>query len=144
MYLRSIVAALLLCLCGPSMADSLKAESEIRGLTDKAMNALLKGGPSATFAIIKPYTIVPPSEFESTVMASKAQRDQFSPRYGKTVGVEFISQKKVGESLVRVIYIEKTEKHALPWMFFFYKSPGGWVINAFLWNDQLPMLFVHE
>jgi len=49
--------------------------------------------------------------------------------------------KNLGQSLVMVTCIEKTEKHALPWLFYFYKSPQGWVLNSFVWNDNLPSLF---
>jgi hypothetical protein len=29
----------------------------------------------------------------------------------------------VGESLLKLTYIEKTERQAIPWMFIFYKAP---------------------
>jgi hypothetical protein len=72
---------------------------------------------------------------------SQSQRDQFGARYGAAAGNEFIAQKKVGDSLLRLVYIEKTERHALPWTFIFYRGPKGWVLNSFNWNDRLPDLF---
>jgi hypothetical protein len=43
-------------------------------------------------------------------------------------------------SLLKLTYIEKTERHALPWMFYFYRSPTGWVLNTFVWHDQMQNL----
>jgi hypothetical protein len=74
-------------------------------------------------------------------LQTKALRDQVGGRYGKPVGFEFISLKKAGESVMQYIYIEKTEEHALPWRFIFYRSPSGWVLNSFSWNDNIKLLF---
>jgi hypothetical protein len=139
-----ILCVLVFCFSGTSIADTLKTEPELRPFGDKIMAALVKGGISAAFAGMKPYVLIPNSEFESLSLASKAQRDQFGARYGKTIGFEFIGQKKVGDSLVRLTYIEKTEKHVLPWIFFFYRTPTGWALNSFVWNDQMTQLFYQE
>jgi len=90
---------------------------------------------------MKPFVLVPEAEFEAMALASKSQRDQFGARYGNPIGYEFLGQRKVGDSLVRLTYIEKTDKHALPWMFYFYKTPTGWALNSFQWNDRMPQLF---
>lgn len=71
---------------------------------------------------------------------SKAQREWAGTRYGAPVGYEFIGETRAGQSLLKLTYIEKTERHALPWMFYFYRSPKGWVLNTFLWHDQMQNL----
>jgi hypothetical protein len=90
---------------------------------------------------MKPYIVVPPAEFDAMTLTSKAQRDQAGARYGAPVGYEFVRKSTVGESLLKLTYIEKTDRHALPWMFFFYRTPKGWVLNSFFWNDRMPDLF---
>jgi hypothetical protein len=142
--LRALILGLALCISGMSVAETLKAEADLRSLTDRIMGDLVKSGTTAAFETMRPYVLIPESEFQSMSLASKAQRDQFGARYGKTIGFEFIGQRKLGESLVRLTYVEKTEKHALPWMFYFYKTPTGWALNSFLWNDQMPQLFNRE
>ena len=122
-------------------ADTLKNEGDLRALGDRVMSALTTRGVSAAFEAMKPYALVTGAEFDSLSLASKSQRDQFGSRYGKTIGFEFISQTRVGESLIRLTYIEKTEKHALPWVFYFYKTPTGWALNSFVWNDRMQQLF---
>jgi hypothetical protein len=129
---------------GSAWAGALKAESDIRSFSDNVMSSVIKGGVPAAFATMKQYMITPEAEFQSAALSSQSQREQFGARYGKTVGYEFIGQKKLGESLVMLTYIEKTEKHALPWRFYFYKTPTGWILNSFNWNDQMPQLFLLE
>jgi hypothetical protein len=43
--------------------------------------------------------------------------------------------------VLRLLYMEKTEKHALPWAFIFYKTPKGWMLSSFGWNDKMPQFF---
>jgi hypothetical protein len=138
---RFLLLVVSLGLSTVALAGELKSEAEVRALGDRVMFALASRGITAAFAEMKPYVLVTEAEFESISLASKSQRDQFGTRYGKTVGFEFISSSKVGDSLVRTTYIEKTEKHAFPWTFYFYKTPTGWALNSFLWNDRYQQLF---
>lgn len=132
---------LILILASSAHADTFKSAQELRPFVDSVMKKAASGDIAAALNAMGPYTIIPEAEFQSAVLNSKAQRDQYGVRYGKSVGYEYISEEKAGESLIRLVYIEKTEKHALPWVFYFYKSPQGWVLNSFQWNDQLPIIF---
>ncbi len=124
-----------------SSAATFKSEAEIRAHADRVMTKVAAGNLTGAFADMKPYVIVPPDEFDAMALNSKSQRGQFGARYGTPVGYEFIAQKKMGDSLLRLIYVEKTERHALPWTFVFYRGPKGWVLNSFSWHDRLPDLF---
>jgi len=137
--LAVLLAAFLLA--GSAGADTLKSEAELRPFADRVMTTLVKTGMPAAYEMLKPYLLLPESEFQSALRNSKSQRDQFGVRYGKSLGYELVGSRKVGESLVRIVYVEKTEKHPLPWTFYFYKTPAGWVLNGFHWNDQVPALF---
>jgi hypothetical protein len=131
----------MLLIVNPTSADSFKSQSELRAFADSIMEKAGSGDIAGAFDAMEPYTIIPKQEFQSAALQSKAQRDQYGVRYGKSIGYEFISETSKGESLVQFVYIEKTENHALPWSFYFYKSPNGWVLNSFQWNDQLPLVF---
>lgn len=124
-----------------SLAATLKGEAEIRAYTDRVMAKVGSGDLAGAFANMKAYVIVPADEFDATALNSRSQRSQYGARYGAPVGFEFIAQKKMGDSLLRLIYIEKTERHALPWTFVFYRGPKGWVLNSFSWHDRLPDIF---
>lgn len=122
-------------------ADSLMTEQDAKSLAEQVMAKASKGDLDAAFSVMKPYAAISETEFQSMALQSKSQRDQFGVRYGNSIGYEFIRETKAGNSLLKLIYIEKTVKHALPWMFIFYKTPGGWVLNSFAWNDQIQSAF---
>lgn len=141
MLIRALLVGAITFLATSSIAGTLKSEEDLRPLAESVMGKVAANDLHAAFMLMQPYVVITDSEFQSAVLNSKAQREQYGTRYGKTIGVEFISQSKVGASLVRIVYIEKTEKHALPWTFYFYKAPKGWVLNSFTWSDQMPSLF---
>jgi len=137
---RFLVAALVLAATAVR-ADTLKAEGDLKPFADKVMAATVQSGLKAGFAVMRPYLIIPEVELQNVLTKSLAQRDEIGSRYGRSVGFEFVGRKKLGDSLVRLTYIEKTERHALPWMFHFYHTRSGWVLSSFLWNDRASELF---
>jgi hypothetical protein len=140
--MRILVAFLLGCgfLAAGASAAELKTE-ELEDFTTKVMSKVGIGDLPGAFAEMKDYLIIPDAEFDMLKIGTKSQRDLVGGRFGKTVGYECFGIEKRGESLIRITCIEKTEKHALPWRFYFYRAPKGWVLNTFVWNDQLPSLF---
>jgi len=124
-----------------AFAGTLKTEEDAKRNAQEIMAQVTKGDIPAAFNVMKPYVVIPEAELQGMALQSKAQRDQYLGRYGKSIGYEFIAEKKAGNSLLRLIYAEKTEKHALPWTFVYYKTPAGWVLNTFMWNDQISLLF---
>lgn len=131
----------LLLRAGPASAEVFADEAALRAFGDKVMTLVAKGEHAKALDLMKPYTLQPPDEFKSTAEASQASRAQHATRYGKPVGFAFVSQRKVGDAVLRLLYMEKTEKHALPWAFIFYKTPKGWMLSSFGWNDRLPQFF---
>ena len=122
-------------------ADTLKTEADVKLHAEKIMASVAKGDLSGAFEVMKPYVVITEAELQGAALQSKAQREQYSNRYGKSIGYELFKEKHVGESLIRFIYGEKTEKHVLPWMLVYYKTSSGWVLNSFMWNDQIGLLF---
>jgi hypothetical protein len=125
-------------------AATLQTDADIRAFADGVMAKVAKGDLPGAFATMKPYVIIPPTEFDAAALQSKSQRDLVGNRFGKTIGFEFIGEKRSGQSLLKLTYIEKTERHALPWIFFFYRTPKGWVLNSFFWHDRMPDLLIGQ
>lgn len=132
--------SILLC-AGIARADSFKDEAALRDFGDRVMAQVARGEHVKAHEMLKPYTLQPADDFKTTIEASQASRAQHSARYGKSVGYAFVGQRKVADSVLRLIYMEKTEKHALPWAFIFYKTPQGWMLSSFGWNDRMPQFF---
>jgi len=140
--MKAILAALiLLTISTNAFAATINKEGDIRPFADSVMESLVKDGFQSAYLKLKPYTMIPETEFDASLLQSTAQRDQYGARYGKTIGYEFISSQKAGESLIKLQYIEKREKNPLVWLFFFYKADAGWTLNSFIWHDKVPAAF---
>jgi hypothetical protein len=137
--LSIIIFATLLSI--PVLAGEFKSEAELKPFAESVMKQVAENNLKGAFKLMQPYVVISESELQSASLSSQTQREQYGTRYGKAVGYEFISEQKLGESLIGLVYIEKTEKHALPWSFCFYKTPKGWVLNTFNWNDKVTGLF---
>jgi hypothetical protein len=129
---------------GTAHAATLQTDADARAFADRVMAKVAKADLPGAFAEMKPYTIVPPAEFDAAALQSKSQRDMVGTRFGATIGYEFIGEKRSGQSLLKLTYIEKTEHHALPWLFYFYRTPKGWVLNSFNWHDRMPDLLAGQ
>ncbi len=105
-------------------AATLDSKAAARKLTDQVMTKVAAGDIEGGFQLMKPYSIVPESEISVAIEQTKLQIPVMQGRFGKTVGVEFICDKSVGNSLLQIIQIQKFEKHIMRWKFIFY-SPDG-------------------
>ena len=140
---RRLLAFLAIALASlASRADTLKTDAELRPFADRVMAGVAGSGIAAGISVMRPYVVMPEVELQKALLTLQSQREAYPDRFGKTVGFEFIGQKKLGESLVRLAYIEKTERRALPWLFHFYRTRNGWVLESFLCNDQASQLFI--
>ena len=141
---RLMLALVVTLQFGTAQAATLQSDADIRTFADRVMAKVAKGDLPGAFADMKPYTIIPPTEFDAAALQSKSQRDLVGTRFGATIGYEFIGEKRSGQSLLKLTYIEKTERHALPWLFYFYRTPNGWVLNSFFWNDRMTDLLTGQ
>ena len=139
-FLRLFLALALLAWL-PARGEVLRTDAELRPFADRVMAAVAGAGLPAGVAVMRPYVVISETELQNALLKMQAQRDQWSARYGKTVGFEYIGTKRIGQSLLRLTYVEKTERHALPWMFHFYRTPSGWILSSFLCNDISSELF---
>ena len=124
----------------------LKSEDEVVLLSERVMKAVARGELDAVYGALKNYATLPAVEIDAGLQQSKQQRAApvFAERFGATLGYEFIDKKKKGQSMLRLRYIEKTERQPLPWTFHFYLTPHGWVLSEFGWGAQAAALYDAE
>jgi hypothetical protein len=83
---------------------------------------------------------IPSAEFDAMLGQLPVQLPGMYARIGPTMGYEFIREEKLGESIARLTYIHKFERHATRWYFFCYKGKSGWMINTFKFDDKVDEL----
>lgn len=70
----------------------------------------------------------------------KGQIEMALPLYGGVLGFEKVEEEVFGDSLVRLTYLQKFERHPLVWEFFFYRPKDGWVLSNIQFADQFALL----
>lgn len=142
MRISNYVLALVLCALSLTVkAEVLKGPQEARQLADRIMSKVGSGDVDSGLTLMKPYLIVPEVELEAQRNQAKLQWPLLSQRFGACIGQEFIREDRVGESLLRLVYIQKFERHAMRWVFIFYRNNEGWVLNTFKFDDAIQTIF---
>lgn len=121
--------------------NRLKDPAAARQLTDRIMEKISKESIEAGMRLAKPYLIIPDAELESMIGQAKLQEPMMIQRFGKSVGYEFIREERAGEHLLRIIQIGRHERHVTRWSFVFYRTPTGWVLNTFHFDDNIRSVF---
>jgi hypothetical protein len=81
-----------------------------------------------------------PKDKPQAVTMLKQQTESSLPIFGKVLGYEYVTEEKFGTSVVRYVYILKSEKGPTTWEFFFYRPRNDWFLANVIFNDQFTFL----
>jgi hypothetical protein len=140
---RRLSAILILAVASTTaIAQSrLKDEGAARKLSDEIMRKISAGDIEGGLRLAKPYLIIPEAELEALIGQTKLQVPAMTQRFGKNVGYELVREEKAGTVLLRIVQLSLHEKHATRWNFYFYRTPTGWVLNTFQFDDNIRAVF---
>ena len=136
-----ILASVFIAFTAPAHAETVSGENGAKELTDQIMSKIVSGDIEASLNLARPYWDFPPKQIDDMYDKTRASRKKHKGLYGETFGFEFIDSKIVGESLIRLRYIEKAANTPLLWTFHFYNTKEGWKLNMFEWKDQFQSVF---
>jgi hypothetical protein len=97
------------------MAGTFSSPVAAKEFTENVMSKVATGDIEGGLKMMKPYTIIPEAEFDAMIIQAKLQLPAITQRFGKSIGKEFVREDKVGDSLVRIIYLHKFELHPMQW-----------------------------
>lgn len=135
------MALFLLFIFSTVVADGLSSIENARAVADEAMSKFGREEFEPGYDSLKPYWPLPVVEIDNLISQTKTQWPLVQQRFGKSLGTEFVKVEKGGNSFVRFTYLQKFEKHAIRWLFVFYKPREEWVINGVTFDDQVGKLF---
>lgn len=75
-----------------------------------------------------------------SVLLLKKQTETGLSLYGKVLTHEFVKEEAFGSSLVRLVYLLKSENYFTVWEFYFYKPKETWLLASVNFNDQFSSL----
>jgi len=122
-------------------AQTLKNISDIKKLTQISMQYIGDDKLKKGLEILSPYSVVSPSKFEILKQQLITEFPKFRIHFGAVVGSELVGKIYVGDSMFRITYIQKFEKHIISWSFDYYKPKDAWVLNSFETADSMDVLF---
>jgi len=139
--MRIFAVVLFFLMSTAASAATLESKDAARKLTDAVVGKIASGDLDGGFLLVKPHLIAPESEFNVMLEQAKLQLPMVQGRFGKSLGTEFIKERMIGKSLLQIIQIQKFEKHLIRWKFTFYRPEAKWVLNSFIYDDNISSLF---
>ena len=95
----------------------------------------------AAFNDLRSVWLFSPGELDALLSTTVNQRTTVAERFGESLAYAFVRQETLAGSLLRLTYVELTERHALRWVFLFYKPGDTWTLNSVMWDDDVDALF---
>ena len=137
------LALLLLLMLSPSVAmtEELKDSTAAVALAEKVVQKASTGDVRGGLEIARPYLATPSSQFDVLLGQLEMQAPVQAAQYGKSIGYELLRNDTVGDSLIRIVYIQKFERHAVAWIFYFYKPKNDWLLTELSYSDALSSAF---
>ena len=69
----------------------------------------------------------------------KKQTANLPSVYGPFLGFERVSSRKLGDSVVGVLYVLKQQRHPIAWEFYFYRVGDDWTLITIRFRDQMSL-----
>lgn len=129
---------LMILLCFPLVVQAAEATSP-QEKAETFLGSLKSGNVSAAYDNLFAGSSIPADKPQAVSML-KQQTQTALPIYGKVIGHELLYEEKFGASVIRLVYLLKSEKHPTVWEFYFYKPKVEWFLSNILFNDQFQLL----
>lgn len=143
--MKKLIGLLLLTIISTqSYAATFASIDEAEKKLAQAMGHMDKLEVEKGFTTLKSYWPLPGEEIDSVIYQTKQQLPMIKERFGQPLGSEKACVQSIGDSWVRVTYLQKFEKHTLLWKAEFYKPKNEWVLNTFAFHDRWQTLFVQN
>lgn len=120
---------------------TLKESADAKWICEMFMLKLVNSGVQEAFDELRPYFALEKEEIDMIQIQTYQQMEAIRPRYGEVVGYTLLKEEILGDTVLKYTYLQKFERHAIRWLFFFYKPGNTWIFNEFYVDDKLRELF---
>lgn len=114
-----------------------RSKEEIKTFSEDVMNSFAKKNFKNAYSILRMKWILPENELDQLEGITLKQMNMVSARYGEILGYEFYKDLLINETLLRKIYILKFENNPIVFLFTYYNSGKGWILNGFKYSDDV-------
>jgi hypothetical protein len=128
----SFVTLFILLVSAPSSYAKEKTPAQ---MVEAFFHLIEKGQISPAYDQLLENSSIPTSKPQA-VQLLKTQTQNALTLYGNILGVEKIHEEKIGQSIVRLVYVLKLDVVPTSWEFYFYKPKNIWFLANITFNDQ--------
>jgi hypothetical protein len=133
--LLSLCACLLFNVCH-AQQKFLKTADEARALSKKSVELFQQSKVGESFDAIKTYWPLPDNEIDMLSGKTLSSMNLIGTRFGKIDNFVKVKEETITDTAIRETYLLKYEFHALRFVYTYYKSSKGWILNGFSWDDK--------
>ncbi len=110
-------------------------------LADQFMEFVKSEKYPEAFESFRPHWPLKDAEFKAMIDTTVTQMNTHKNTLGAVTGTEFIRAEKIGNSFLRLTYLQKFEHSAFRWRITFYNASDKWLVNAVSWDHSLDSLY---
>lgn len=129
---------ILLVLCLTVIVCPVYAQNSPRGMAEAFLATIAQGQMVAGYAKLFEGSNIARDKGQGG--AIRKQTEAALPPLGKVLGYDLIREEPFGTSLVRLVYLLKSERHLTSWEFYFYKPKNVWFVAEVNFSDKFHLL----
>lgn len=128
----------LFCFAAALCSTAAIAQDSLRPVTDAFFTTLIGGQAATAYAKLLEGSNIK----KDPKVVEKLRRDTELTQnsQGKYLAADFIREERFGTSVVRLVYVLKSERHATVWEFYFYKPKSAWILAQVQFNSEFHWL----
>lgn len=108
-------------------------------LTTQCMEHLMASRYAAAIGVFSGHTPLSPDDIDQLKITIVQQRNN-TTNY-EPIGYELVDVQWLGQSLIRLRYLERCEVSGLMWNFDFYRADKEWVLVNLAYSDKVSQMF---
>ena len=122
-------------------AAPLVSQADVQQLCEQFLNDMVAGRYEAAFHALRPYFPVSEAKFDHLKTETRRQLELAEEQFGTPIGWALGRSDLLGETALRLRYLQKFENDVIYWDLVFYKPREAWVLNGLGFDDDIPGLF---
>ena len=122
-------------------AAPLVSQADVQQLCEQFLNDMVAGRYEAAFHALRPYFPVSEAKFDHLKTETRRQLELAEEQFGTPIGWALGRSDLLGETALRLRYLQKFENDVIYWDLVFYKPREAWLLNGLGFDDDIPGLF---
>ena len=94
-----------------------------------------KFGPG--IELLRPYFPLSDDDIINLISKTEENMPMAINRFGAIEGYSKVSEKMLGETMIREVYTLNFANYPLRFLYVYYKSKSGWLLISFKWDDSI-------